>query len=71
VVKQTREYPELAGMQSVPWDPKQLSSFSAALILTDHDGVDYETLVRELPLVIDTRNVTAALAPRPGNILKA
>jgi UDP-N-acetyl-D-glucosamine dehydrogenase len=70
-VKKTREYPELAGMESIPWDPKQLSSFSAALILTDHDGVDYETLVRELPLVVDTRNVTAALAPRPGNVLKA
>ncbi len=70
-VKKTRGYPELAGMESIPWDPKQLSSFSAALILTDHDGVDYETLVRELPLVVDTRNVTAALAPPPGNVLKA
>ncbi len=70
-VKKTRGYPELAGMESIPWDPKQLSSFSAALILTDHDGVDYETLVREMPLVVDTRNVTAALAPQPGNVLKA
>ena len=70
-VKNTRDYPELAGMQSIPWDPKQLSGFSAALILTDHDRVDYGTLVREIPLVVDTRNATAALSPRPGNVLKA
>jgi UDP-N-acetyl-D-glucosamine dehydrogenase len=70
-VKQIRDYPELAGMQSVPWDPKQLAGFSAALILADHDRVDYETLVREMPLVVDTRNVTAALVPQPGNVLKA
>jgi UDP-N-acetyl-D-glucosamine dehydrogenase len=70
-VKNTRDYPELAGMQSIPWDPKQLSGFSAALILTDHDRVDYGTLVREIPLVVDTRNATAALTPRPGNVLKA
>ena len=71
VVQETREYPDLAGMESIPWDPKRLSRFSAALILTDHDGVDYETLVRETPLVVDTRNVTATLTPSPGNVLKA
>ncbi len=58
-------------MRSIPWDPKRLSSFSAAMILTDHDRVDYETLVREVPLVVDTRNVTSTLAPPPGNVLKA
>jgi UDP-N-acetyl-D-glucosamine dehydrogenase len=71
VVKETRDYPDLAGMESIAWDPKRLSSFAAALILMDHDRVDYETLVREMPLVVDTRNVTAALTPQPGNVLKA
>ncbi|HEX9770896.1 MAG TPA: nucleotide sugar dehydrogenase [Kiloniellales bacterium] len=71
VVKETRDYPDLAGMKSIPWDPKRLSRFSAAVILTDHDGVDYQTLVRVTPLVVDTRNVTAALAPKPDNVLKA
>ncbi len=70
-VGQIRDYPELAGMRSIPWDPKRLSSFSAAMILTDHDRVDYETLVQEVPLVVDTRNVTSTLAPPPGNVLKA
>ena len=71
VIPTTREYSDLAGMESVDWDPESLAGFSAALILTDHDNVDYETLARETPLVFDTRNVTAALMPRPGNILKA
>ena len=70
-IKQTRDYPELAGMESMAWDPKTLSGFSAALILTDHDGVDYETLLRDVPLVVDTRNVAAALAPDADNVLKA
>ncbi len=70
-VGQIRDYPELAGMQSIPWDETRLSGYSAALILTDHDGVDYQALLREVPLVVDTRNVTAALAPPPGKVLKA
>jgi UDP-N-acetyl-D-glucosamine dehydrogenase len=70
-VGQIRDYPELAGMQSIAWQTERLSGFSAALILTDHDGVDYETVLREVPLVVDTRNVTAAFAPPPGKVLKA
>jgi UDP-N-acetyl-D-glucosamine dehydrogenase len=71
VIPKTREYPDLAGMKSVPWEPERLSGFAAALILTAHDGVDYEALVREVPLVVDTRNVTAAFLPEPRHILKA
>jgi UDP-N-acetyl-D-glucosamine dehydrogenase len=71
VIPPTREYPDLAGMESVPWDPESLSGYSATLILTDHDEVDYQTLVRETPLVVDTRNVTAALTPHLQNVLKA
>jgi UDP-N-acetyl-D-glucosamine dehydrogenase len=66
-----RDYPDLSGMQSVPWDPDGLSGYAAALILTDHDSLDYETLVRRSPLVVDTRNVTAALTPAPDNVVKA
>jgi len=71
VVPPTREYSDLAGMTSVAWDPDSLSGLSAAVILTDHDSVDYATLVGRTPLVVDTRNVTAALTPPPDNVLKA
>jgi UDP-N-acetyl-D-glucosamine dehydrogenase len=35
-----------------------LGAADAALILTDHDAVDYEFVVRSARLVIDTRNAT-------------
>ena len=33
------------------------------LISTDHDAVDYEALVRNSKLVIDTRNATQHIPP--------
>jgi len=42
----------------------------AVIIVTDHDGVDYNYVVEQAPLVIDTRNATRAMWPRP-NIVKA
>ncbi len=57
----TREHGELMGMQSVPLDAATVSDFDAALIVTDHDAVDYEALVAHSKLVVDTRNVTKAI----------
>jgi UDP-N-acetyl-D-glucosamine dehydrogenase len=57
-MKPTREHGGLMGMQSVAFDPATLSGFDAALIVTDHDAVDYEALVEHSRLVVDTRNVT-------------
>jgi UDP-N-acetyl-D-glucosamine dehydrogenase len=60
-MKPTREYGALLGMQSVPFDARTLSGFDAALIVTDHDAVDYAELVAHSRLVIDTRNATRAV----------
>ena len=57
-VPHTREHPEFAGMRSLALEPAALGAFDAALIVTDHDGVDYETLVAAMPLVVDSRNAT-------------
>ncbi len=38
-----------------------LQGFDAALIVTDHDAVDYDALVTHSKLVVDTRNVTKAV----------
>jgi UDP-N-acetyl-D-glucosamine dehydrogenase len=49
-----------------------LAGFDCAIIVTDHDAVDYAALARGVPLVIDTRNATAALdADLAGKIVKA
>src|SRR5438067_4912231 len=57
VIPETREFPHLAGRRSVAWKPEFFGDdFDAALIVTDHDDVDYAGLVRSLDLIVDTRN---------------
>ena len=58
-VPPTRRQPSLHGHASVAWTASVLASFHAALIVTDHDGVDYAALVEHCPLVLDTRNACA------------
>lgn len=48
-------------MRSEPLDV-DASRFDLLLIVTDHSNVDYERLVRQAPLTLDTRNATRALA---------
>jgi len=57
----TRDHPEFAGMESVALTPERLKTYDCLLISTDHDALDYETLVRHSKLVIDTRNATHAI----------
>ena len=55
-----RHYPHLKGHEVLSWNPPPaLDGFDAAVIVTDHDGVDYQALVDRVPLVVDTRNVLA------------
>ncbi|MBS0409752.1 MAG: nucleotide sugar dehydrogenase [Proteobacteria bacterium] len=62
IIPMTREHPELAGREGVALNPETLAAFDAALICTDHDGVDYQALVDAIPVVADSRNVTKAVA---------
>ncbi|MCH7942672.1 MAG: nucleotide sugar dehydrogenase [Proteobacteria bacterium] len=57
-IPQTRDHMALAGRRSIAWTPETLGGYDAALIVTDHDDVDYPTLVRESRLVVDSRNAT-------------
>jgi UDP-N-acetyl-D-glucosamine dehydrogenase len=59
-------------MQSITLGRDTLAGFDCAIIVTDHDAFDYERLVRETPLVIDTRNAAARVGPAlAGKIVKA
>lgn len=72
VVPETRDHPEMANENSVEFTAEVLSSYDCCLIATDHDSVDYEFLVRHLPLTVDTRNATARLVGRyDAKIVKA
>lgn len=55
----TRAHAGLAGRRSIEWDLHRFAAaFDAALIVTDHDAIDYAGLVKSVDLVIDTRNAT-------------
>ena len=70
-IPKTREHASLAGRTSQPLDAEQLKSYDAVLIATDHDDVDYDLIVAQAPLVIDTRNACARSGNFGGNIVKA
>ncbi|MFC0218391.1 nucleotide sugar dehydrogenase [Pseudochelatococcus lubricantis] len=67
----TRAHPRLEGRRSVALDEATLSACDAALIATDHDGVDYALVARRLPLVVDTRNALARAGIAGENVVKA
>jgi UDP-N-acetyl-D-glucosamine dehydrogenase len=47
-------------MTCAPLD--DLSSYDCVLIVTDHSSYDYQRIVREAQLVIDTRNATKGIS---------
>jgi len=61
-VPATRDHPEFSGRKSLNWNADNLSNFDAALIATDHDSIDYELLLKEVPLIVDTRNACKHLS---------
>jgi len=54
-------------LASIAW-PADLARWDVVLVLTAHDGYDWAALVRDAPLVVDTRNATAALGAAPNVI---
>lgn len=62
-----REYPGLS-LKSVALTKKRLQTSDAVIIATDHSVYDYEWIVKNSSLVIDTRNV---IKKKSKNIIKA
>jgi UDP-N-acetyl-D-glucosamine dehydrogenase len=71
LVPPTRKHGALEGRASVALTPETLRGFDAALIVTDHDGVDYGALVAHCRLVVDTRNACARAGLSGDHIVKA
>jgi len=57
-IPKNSQHPNLAGMNSIDWDLQLFESYDACLVATDHTDVDYEAIVRAIPLMVDTRNVS-------------
>jgi UDP-N-acetyl-D-glucosamine dehydrogenase len=64
VIPRTREHASLAGKRSVELTDAVLREMDAAIVVTDHDQVDYGLIPRFCPCVIDTRNVYGSSADR-------
>jgi UDP-N-acetyl-D-glucosamine dehydrogenase len=64
VIPPTRRHAALAGKASVPLEGYNLARYDGAVIVTDHDKVDYTSLLRYSKLIVDTRNVLARVAGR-------
>jgi UDP-N-acetyl-D-glucosamine dehydrogenase len=65
------EHPGLAPLRSVPWTEAEIRSYDTAVILTPHRDVNYGQLVAWCPLIVDTRNVLAAIPAADGQVWKA
>jgi UDP-N-acetyl-D-glucosamine dehydrogenase len=70
IIPPTRQHAALAGKASIPFEGYLLARYDGAVIVTDHDNIDYETLLRFSKLVVDTRNAAAAIAgPEYAHVL--
>ncbi|MFL5321496.1 MAG: nucleotide sugar dehydrogenase [Myxococcaceae bacterium] len=58
-------------MTSVPFTNELLQNCDAALILTDHSDINYDNLVAQAPITIDTRNATKNVTRNREKIVKA
>jgi UDP-N-acetyl-D-glucosamine dehydrogenase len=62
-----RHHLEFSGMKSVVLTPAAIETYDCVLIATDHDGVDYDMILKHASLIVDTRN---ALASKPAALTK-
>ncbi len=69
IIPQTRKHASLAGRESVPFDPALFGEYDAALICTDHKGVDYAAVAESFDLIVDTRNALAGIGNRANIVL--
>lgn len=67
----TRGHAHLEGRQSVAIDSTTITFYDAVIIATDHDVVDYASIVSHARLIIDTRNVCSRLGITSHIIVKA
>jgi len=65
------EHIELAGIKSIALTKEQLQKYDAVVICTDHDDVNYDFIVENSKLVIDTRNAVKNYPTGSSHVVKA
>jgi UDP-N-acetyl-D-glucosamine dehydrogenase len=71
VIRPTRERPQWAGTESVPWDQPTISAFDVVVIATAHACINYHELGDWARCIVDTRNAMAAVPVAQGKVWKA
>ena len=66
-IKPRREHKQFIGKQSIPLD--KLNTYDLTVILTDHSVYDYDTIVKQSNLVVDSRNACGNI--KSDKIIKA
>src|SRR6202795_1911718 len=60
---------DFSNMRSVELTPERLAKYDCVLIATDHTSYDYEAIVRDSKLVVDTRNATRHVKQRREKVV--
>lgn len=68
--KPMREH-NITNLRSVPLTPQTIKQYDAVLISTDHTNIDYDMIVKNAKLVVDSRNATAKVKGAKKNVVKA
>jgi UDP-N-acetyl-D-glucosamine dehydrogenase len=59
-----RSWPDLPPLVSRPLTAELLAAQDAAVVVTDHSGVDYDLVLAHAPLIVDARGVYRAAHPK-------
>ena len=66
-IKPTRKYKQFVGKKSVPID--KVNQYDLTVILTDHTSYNFETIVNQSKVIVDTRNACGSI--KSVKIIKA
>jgi UDP-N-acetyl-D-glucosamine dehydrogenase len=58
-IKPTRKYKQFVGKKSVPIN--KVNQYDLTVILTDHTSYDFETIVKQSKVIVDTRNACGSI----------
>lgn len=71
VIRPSREHGHWAGVKSVPWTQKSISSYDAVVICTNHKKANNQELADWAQIIVDTRNAMADVKVKAGKVWKA
>ena len=71
VIRPTREHPQWAGTESVPWDQATIEGFDLVVVATAHACVNYQELANWAQCIVDTRNAMATVQVAQDKVWKA